>query len=90
MLPASAITYNEFVSPFYPHNNFKYKVTIPTSEPFVLFCKNDIDFLFQFIVIMNKYSPLKKGCKNNFQTKIWIAAINEEKKINITRNIEFI
>ena len=87
-LPPSNIVIERVTSPFQPHNSLTYSITIPSSGPPGLTWKNDLDFGIPLIIRISKDSPFKKGCKKQFQSQIWIAAIHDEEPITIERVAE--
>lgn len=84
-LAPSAIEIERVNSTFQPHNLFSYSVTIPPSGLLGLTWKNDLDFGIPLVVRMSKDSPFKKGCKKQFQSQVWIYALQDEEPIIIER-----
>jgi hypothetical protein len=67
---------------------FSYSVTIPPSGLLGLTWKNDLDFGIPLVVRMSKDSPCKKGCKKQYQSHVWIFALQHEEAIIIERVAE--
>ena len=84
----SNTTIERVTSPFQIHNSLSYSITIPPSVPLVLTWKNDLDFGISFIVQMSKDSSFRKGCKKQFQSQVWIAALHDEEPITIEIIVE--